>query len=545
MYSITKLELHIVRYNPLRGETYIPLPKELVDKKAIINVQNKDNKCFLWCVLRALNPKDDHAVRVDKELIGKENTLNMEGIEYPVSLKDLNKFEKQNPTISITVFGYEGKGVYPLRNSDNTDREHNIILMLIEEGGVKHYCLVKSIERLLSSQTTKGKRKQHFCLRCLNPFWCQEALSRHQEYCGKYEAVKIDLPKKGTILKFINYHRGGKVPFIIYADFECFIKPIQLCNPDDKSSYTKQYQKHEPSSFCYCIKCFDDEIYEPKLVSYTGEDAAQKFVEMLEEDIKIITNIPEKMMIFKIEEQIQYEKETKCWICKEKFDDDKNYKVRDHCHFTGRYEEPHTTCVILTIKNLNFTPVVFHKLSSYDSHLFIKNLGFSQGNIDCIPNNEERYISFTKRIQVGSYTNKAGETKPLRHKIRFIDSFKFMTTSLDNLVNNLPNDVWLFPCSVNIKQFTPILRSRLIDMYINEWHRDTANRSSLVLYRNIKSSFTRSDYLDIMKIPKFRNVLAKFRLSSHELNVEQGRYRNIQRNERKCSFCNLDEVEDE
>ena len=84
LYSITKLELHTVRYNPLRGETYIPLPKELADKKAIINVQNKVNKCFLWCVLRALNPKDNNAVRVDKELIGKENTLNMEGIEYPV-----------------------------------------------------------------------------------------------------------------------------------------------------------------------------------------------------------------------------------------------------------------------------------------------------------------------------------------------------------------------------------------------------------------------------------------------------------------------------
>ena len=78
----------------------------------------------------------------------------MEGIEYPVSLKDLNKFEKQNPTISITVFGYEGKSVYPLRNSDCVDREHNIILMLIEEEGVKHYCLVKCISRLLSSQTS-------------------------------------------------------------------------------------------------------------------------------------------------------------------------------------------------------------------------------------------------------------------------------------------------------------------------------------------------------------------------------------------------------
>ena len=96
-------------------------------------MKNKDNKCFLWCVLRALNPKGNHPERVDKESKPKENTLNMEGIGYPVSLKDLNKFEKQNPTISITVLGYEGKIVYPLRNSDCTDRGHNIILMLIEK----------------------------------------------------------------------------------------------------------------------------------------------------------------------------------------------------------------------------------------------------------------------------------------------------------------------------------------------------------------------------------------------------------------------------
>ena len=215
-----------------------------------------------------------------------------------MSLKDLNKFEKQNPAISITVFGYEGKGVYPLRNSANTDRDYNIILMLIEEGGVKHYCLVKSISRLLSSHATKGKRKEYFCLRCLNPFWCEDVLNKHKEYCGEYEPVKIEIPKKGTMLKFKNYHRSEKLPFIAYADFECFIKPIQSCDPVDEKSYTKQYLKHEPSSFCYYIKCFDDEVYEPKLVSYTGEDAAQKFVEMLEEDIKIITNIPEKKMIF-------------------------------------------------------------------------------------------------------------------------------------------------------------------------------------------------------------------------------------------------------
>ena len=103
VYSIIKFELHTVRYKPLREETYIPLSKDLADKKAIINIQNKDNICFLWCVLRALNPDKNNTQRLDKKLMGKENTLNMEGIDYPVSLKDLNKFEKQNPTISITA----------------------------------------------------------------------------------------------------------------------------------------------------------------------------------------------------------------------------------------------------------------------------------------------------------------------------------------------------------------------------------------------------------------------------------------------------------
>ena len=108
-YKIIKLELHTASYRPLRGNTWLPLPKELADKKAIINMKNKDNKCFMWCVKRALNPTNNHPERIDKELMEKEDTLNMKGIEYPVSLKDIDRFEEQNPEISITILGFNEK----------------------------------------------------------------------------------------------------------------------------------------------------------------------------------------------------------------------------------------------------------------------------------------------------------------------------------------------------------------------------------------------------------------------------------------------------
>ena len=175
----------------------------------------------------------------------------------------------------------------------------------------------------------------------------------------------------------------------------------------------------------------------------------EKFVEWIEEDVKEIANIPDVEMIFGPDELDQFNNATKCWIYKKEFDDTadekgyrKNEKVKDHCHYTGRFRgAAHNSCN-LKYKKPKFIPVVFHNLSGYDSHLFIKNLGYTDGNIDCIPNNEEKYISFTKNTVTGSYTNKEGKTNPIKHKIRFIDSFKFMSASLDSLVNNLPDDAF-------------------------------------------------------------------------------------------------------
>ena len=359
LHSVINLELHTVEWVPLRGSSYIELLEYLKNKKAITNMKNVDDKCFLWCVLRALNPVKKNKERIDGTLKSKIDTLNMKDIKYPITLQDIKKFECLNSSISISVLGYnEKEKVYPLRVSEYLGREHDIVLMLICNEERKHYCLVNDLSRLLGAQTSRHLTKRLFCLRCFNSFNCENSLKNHKEYCSTSECIKINMPEKGSTLKFKNYCNSEKVPFIIYADIESLLNPIQSCEPNPQSSY-----KHQPISYSYYIKCFDDNVFTQEPRTYTGLDAMQKFVESLEKDVKEIGNIPKVDMIFGKEEAERFNEETKCWICKEEFDNtpDKNgykkyKKLRDHCHFT---EEQHTTNVILSIRNLKLYLLCF------------------------------------------------------------------------------------------------------------------------------------------------------------------------------------------
>ena len=446
--EIKNLTLHTAKWDPLNAGSYIDLPANLKNKKAIINMKNQDDKCFLWCVLRALNPKNTNPDRIDKDLKSKQDTLNMEGIKYPVSFRDIDRFESLNPNISISVLGYnQDKRVYPLKVSNFTGCEHDIILMLLKDGENSHYCLVNNMSALIASQINKHKGTCNICLNCLNSFKCKQSLDKHKEYCYNNECVKTIMPEPNTFLKFKNFPHSEKVPFVVYADTEALIKDIHNCDPNPNKSYTKKYQKHEPVSFSYYIKCFDNKVCEPILRSYTketpeGEDAMDIFIKWLEEDVKAIANIKPKEMIFTEEDKEQFNKSKICWICDEPF---KGNKVRDHCHYTGRYRGPACNSCNLKYRKPKFIPVFFHNLSGYDSHLFIKKLGSpdKKENMDCIPNNEEKYISFSKNIRVGQYKDKkTGELKDKTFKIRFLDSFKFLPASLGTLVNNLPKDAF-------------------------------------------------------------------------------------------------------
>ena len=458
--EVENLTLHMDKWDPVKASSYIDLPKELKNKKALINMENEDNKCFLWCVLRALNPSNDkHPSRIDKDLKSKEHTLNMEGIAYPVDFKDVKRFEKQNPDISISILGYsKDERIYPLRISEYTkskdERKYDIVLLLIKNGENSHYCLVKNLSALLTSQINNRKGKLYYCLNCLNGFDETEKLEHHKEYCGEEESVKINMPSPNTYLKFNNFLHSERAPFAVYADFESIVKPIDSCDPDPNKSYTKKYQKHEPVSFVYYIKSFDESVYPSTKRTYIKEnpedpDVVDVFINWLEEDVKIISELGNKKMVITKEEEEQFKQASDCWICRKKLNLED--RVRDHCHFTGRYRgAAHNICNLKYSKPNNIS-VFFHNLTGYDSHLFIKKLGVTEGNIDCIPNNEEKYISFSKTIITGEYTNKKGETRNKYFKIIFKDSLKFLISGLEALVNNLPEDAFK---NLN-KYFTP------------------------------------------------------------------------------------------
>ena len=217
--SITDIKLHTAEWNPLNAGSYIELPPHLKNKKAIINMKNQDDKCFLWCVLRALNPKDNHPERVDKDLISKQDTLNMKGIRYPVSFRDIDRFESLNPNISIKVLGYnKDERVYPLKVSNYTGCEHDITLMLLKDEENSHYCLVNNMSALLAAQINNHKGTRHICLNCLNSYKCKKSLTEHKESCYNNECVKTIMPEEGSILRFKNFLHSEKVPFVIYAD---------------------------------------------------------------------------------------------------------------------------------------------------------------------------------------------------------------------------------------------------------------------------------------------------------------------------------------
>ncbi|XP_077265262.1 uncharacterized protein LOC143899135 [Temnothorax americanus] len=162
---ILNLTVNVNKYNPLRAGCYINLPQKIKSKKAVINVQLMDNACFAWSVVAALHLAERHSER-ESSYPDYKNILNLQGIEFPMTLKQIKKFERLND-ISINVYTIEGEKtptVRPIRFTDRKKEKHvNLLYVQDPRDDVGHFAWIKNLSRLVSSQLSRYNGRKYIC----------------------------------------------------------------------------------------------------------------------------------------------------------------------------------------------------------------------------------------------------------------------------------------------------------------------------------------------------------------------------------------------
>ena len=233
----------------------------------IINPKKADRECFKWAVIAASRWEEigNNPERISK-LKRFEADFDWSGVGFPVSFRDIKGFESRNH-ISINILAVEDRQIYICRKGGNYKRIVN--LMIITENNCKHYVAIKSLSRLLSKQNSKHKERQYFCMNCLQGFKEEKSRNEHIGYCKDNESVRIEMPHKRPIVEYSDGQFQFKVPFIMYADFESILKPIQGPENNPRVSTTRGINVHTPSGWCVRSEFAYSEVKDP-LKLYRG-----------------------------------------------------------------------------------------------------------------------------------------------------------------------------------------------------------------------------------------------------------------------------------
>jgi hypothetical protein len=481
----------VYQFNPLgrgrskrkRGECAHPLPRALAMRRCVINVNNVNNECFRYAVLSCLAlgsvpSKNKHRSyyyeRPDIRMLADFSTC-----AYPVSVLNIDDFERVNPSLAVNVYTYDETedSFLMLRTSarvrarqDLTDpnavKYQTINLLLFNE----HYMWISHITRLVNS----SKRSHHhtlLCPACSHYFTTENALQKHSVYCRHMEAYAVVptvvMPKSGNDqLRFTQCVKTQLVPVVVYADFESVLQPVDATEDDDEmntvkidemieqhrdeaSSHKIAANKHIPCGFGIKLVCsLDPQRTQPTYIYRVGieideeerdKDCINKFLAKLYEYEATVTSwyaTPKAMLLLTSDEERAHADAKTCWMCLEAFNvaperqdrfrlstkvreyADNWRKVHDHCHFTGKYRgAAHSWCNLQTKSKFKL-PVIIHNFRGYDSHLIMRCGNFEDvKRISCIANTLEKYMC----VDIDKH-------------IRFIDSLQFLNASLDKLV---------------------------------------------------------------------------------------------------------------
>ncbi|KAI8744649.1 hypothetical protein BgiMline_008451 [Biomphalaria glabrata] len=324
----------------LEKSSYLPIPQFLeYGWSHVINVRNEsDEQCFKWSILAALHPVEGNLAEKVSSYERFQDELKFSDLEFPIKLQDIPRFEQQND-ISVNVFSYIkaktafGRQFYetsPVHLSQLNNKRPIDLLYVYEEKKF-HYCWIKDLSKWLN-------KKDVCCRYCLNTFQ-ENDIEEHTRLCKPHGPQRVNIPyPEKNILN--HKEKDTKVQCIIYADFECFLEPVEVENKEMLENEKTVINIHKPSGFAYKVVSTKAEL-NTDIQVYSGQDAAKKFIDEL---LELENSIKKK----------------------------------------------------LNLKKIDLIPVVFHNLSRYDSHIIIQEFQkLKDEDIECLPLNVQEFISFS------------------------------------------------------------------------------------------------------------------------------------------------------
>ena len=412
--KINSMTIYFYETNEMNGSNHVKIP---LRPNAILNIENNDKHCFLWSILAYLYPcNNNHPNRVSNYR-QYFNELNIQGFDFSKGFRcsDVHKFNELN-NLSVNIFElafYQDQNQWkhkliPIEISKNNSDK--VIDLAIYKN---HYVLIKKLDVFLGDHN-----KKFICRRCLNSYTSENMLTKHKPECENNDITTIKTSNKSHLHWGKHFHKNP-LYFRIYADFEAD-------NEKDNSiigNKTTNIYKQNPVINGYHILSELEDILSDYYKSPLGYDNVDWFVDeviKLENKMAFYFKNTKKDIIMTEENEEDFRNDI-CRFCEKEI---LYNNVRDHCHLTGDYRGPaHSKCNInVPQKQSNFTPFIFHNFSNYDCHMFFKKLVDKKKdkvNFDIIPKTNEEYISVTYGC------------------IRFIDSYRFLSGSLDSLVKTI------------------------------------------------------------------------------------------------------------
>ena len=403
-----------------------------------------------------------------------------------MNISQISKFEKKY-NLGINVILKEEGDLFVVYHTKN--KFDNINLLLLPVGPVEyHYVYITNIDglvnelRYLSSNYLDRKdklssRKQVYtCLNCLNVFNSSELLDKHYQNCQKRDAQRIEMPQVGSTIKFSKYAARLKAPLIGAFDFES-----KMCKRDIQSSPNcQELSMHKIVSYSFMIVSNDNEIIFERS-EMDENNCLQMFMEAVFEASAQIKEIMKKTVPMDLskEENERFKKSTKCHICELKLDD--FAKVRDHCHFTGKYiGAAHNVCNLNRKKNYKI-PIYAHNFSNYDGHFLIQAI--------------TEYKKFIPNMKAMCFNSRRFRSISF-DMFNFLDSLQFISDSLENITSQLVDSNWAYP----------ILKNS--DLYETETQRDLLLKKGVFPYELLQSY---NSFKHMKKFPKKQDFYSTLR----------------------------------